>query len=82
MSGVTLRTGERTTSAATSSNCEKLCYQRLFFLSCTFKDDCEDSDWLSIPDDLQQKMISHKVSKDPDGQVRVTTGHTHTHTHT
>ncbi|XP_028256676.1 plexin-C1 isoform X2 [Parambassis ranga] len=37
--------------------------------SCTFEDDCKDSDWLSIPDDLQQKMISHKVSKDPDGQI-------------
>ncbi|XP_039456581.1 plexin-C1-like [Oreochromis aureus] len=36
--------------------------------SCTFEDDCTDSDWLSIPDESQQKMISHKVEKDTNGQ--------------
>ncbi|XP_074553927.1 plexin-C1 [Halichoeres trimaculatus] len=37
--------------------------------SCTFEDDCQDSDWLSIPDDSQQKMVSYKVSKDQTGQI-------------
>ncbi|KAL3976752.1 phosphatidylinositol-3,4,5-trisphosphate 5-phosphatase 2 [Sarotherodon galilaeus] len=36
--------------------------------SCTFEDDCTDSDWLSIPDESQHKMISHKVEKDTNGQ--------------
>ncbi|KAM8740467.1 plexin-C1-like [Acanthopagrus schlegelii] len=40
--------------------------------SCTFEDDCQDSDWLSIPDDSQQKMISHKVVKDNTGQITLT----------
>ncbi|XP_028427129.1 plexin-C1-like [Perca flavescens] len=37
--------------------------------SCTFEDDCQDSDWLSIPDDSQQKMVSYKVVKDDTGQI-------------
>ncbi|XP_044042985.1 plexin-C1 isoform X2 [Siniperca chuatsi] len=38
--------------------------------SCTFEDDCQDSDWLSIPDDSrQQKMVSYKVVKDSTGQI-------------
>ncbi|XP_030576113.1 plexin-C1-like [Archocentrus centrarchus] len=37
--------------------------------SCTFEGDCTDSDWLSIPDDSQHKMISHKVEKDTNGQI-------------
>ncbi|XP_078098776.1 plexin-C1 isoform X1 [Sander vitreus] len=37
--------------------------------SCTFEDDCQDSDWLSIPDDSQQKMVSYKVVKDGIGQI-------------
>ncbi|XP_029968903.1 plexin-C1-like isoform X3 [Salarias fasciatus] len=37
--------------------------------SCTFEDDCEDSDWLSIPDVFQQKLISHKVVEDGTGQL-------------
>ncbi|XP_022077940.2 plexin-C1-like [Acanthochromis polyacanthus] len=37
--------------------------------SCTFEDDCKDSDWLAIPDDSQQKMVSHKVVKDSSGQI-------------
>ncbi|XP_040886352.1 plexin-C1 isoform X2 [Toxotes jaculatrix] len=36
---------------------------------CTFEDDCKDSDWLSIPDDHQQKMVSYKVEKDTRGQI-------------
>ncbi|XP_035536930.1 plexin-C1-like [Morone saxatilis] len=37
--------------------------------SCTFEDECQDSDWLSIPDDSQQKMVSYKVVKDSTGQI-------------
>ncbi|XP_069556198.1 plexin-C1 [Brachyistius frenatus] len=36
---------------------------------CKFEDDCRDSDWLSIPDVSQQKMVSHKVVKDQSGQI-------------
>ncbi|XP_030576205.1 plexin-C1 [Archocentrus centrarchus] len=44
--------------------------------SCTFEGDCTDSDWLSIPDDSQHKMISHKVEKDTNGQISLKI-HTH-----
>ncbi|XP_076732078.1 plexin-C1 isoform X1 [Maylandia zebra] len=44
--------------------------------SCTFEDDCTDSDWLSIPDESQHKMISHKVEKDTNGQISLKI-HTH-----
>ncbi|KAL3976653.1 hairy and enhancer of split 2/6/7 [Sarotherodon galilaeus] len=44
--------------------------------SCTFEDDCTDSDWLSIPDESQHKMISHKVEKDTNGQILLKI-HTH-----
>ncbi|KAK5848791.1 hypothetical protein PBY51_008483 [Eleginops maclovinus] len=44
--------------------------------SCTFEDDCTDSDWLSIPDDSHQKMVTYKVVKDSTGQVML---HIHTH---
>ncbi|XP_034529926.1 plexin-C1 isoform X2 [Notolabrus celidotus] len=38
--------------------------------SCTFEEDCQDSDWLSIPDDSQQnKMVSYKVAQDQTGQI-------------
>ncbi|KAM9328284.1 plexin-C1-like [Pholidichthys leucotaenia] len=37
--------------------------------SCTFEDDCKGSDWLSIPDEFQQKMVSHKVELDKNGQI-------------
>lgn len=41
--------------------------------SCTFEDDCLDSDWLSIPDDSQQKkMVSSKAVKDSTGRVQIT----------
>ncbi|XP_049892180.1 plexin-C1 isoform X8 [Epinephelus moara] len=36
---------------------------------CTFEDDCQDSDWLSIPDDFQHKMVSHRVVKDDTDQL-------------
>ncbi|XP_051248725.1 plexin-C1 isoform X7 [Dicentrarchus labrax] len=39
--------------------------------SCTFEDECKDSDWLSIPDDSQQTMVSYKVVKDSTGQITV-----------
>ncbi|KAM4569646.1 plexin-C1 isoform 2-T2 [Odontesthes bonariensis] len=38
---------------------------------CTFEDDCRDSDWLSIPEESQQKMVSHRVVKDPDGPIKL-----------
>ncbi|XP_025755663.1 plexin-C1 [Oreochromis niloticus] len=44
--------------------------------SCTFEDDCTDSDWLSIPDESQHKMISHKIEKDTNGQILLKI-HTH-----
>lgn len=37
--------------------------------SCTFEDDCRGSDWLSIPDDFQQKIISHRVVEEKSDQV-------------
>ncbi|XP_053270607.1 plexin-C1 [Pleuronectes platessa] len=37
--------------------------------SCTFEADCVDSDWLSIPEDYQEKMVSHRVAKEPTGQI-------------
>ncbi|XP_062238533.1 plexin-C1-like isoform X2 [Platichthys flesus] len=37
--------------------------------SCTFEDDCVDSDWLSIPEDYQEKMVSHRVAKEQTGQI-------------
>ena len=39
--------------------------------SCTFEDECPDSDWLSIPDDYQQKMVSYNVVKDGTEQVQI-----------
>ncbi|TNN54600.1 Plexin-C1 [Liparis tanakae] len=35
--------------------------------SCTFEDDCQDSDWISVPEDSQPKMVSYKVVKDGGG---------------
>ncbi|KAM6961556.1 plexin-C1 [Tautogolabrus adspersus] len=40
--------------------------------SCTFEDDCKNSDWLSIPDDSQQKMVSYKVKQENTGQITLT----------
>nr|XP_015809313.2 plexin-C1 [Nothobranchius furzeri] len=39
---------------------------------CTREDECKGSDWLSIPDESQKKMISHRVVEDPKGQIKVT----------
>ncbi|CAN9508149.1 unnamed protein product [Ophioblennius macclurei] len=39
---------------------------------CTFEDECEGSEWLSIPDVFQHKMISHKVVEDPTGKLTLT----------
>ncbi|KAK9525497.1 hypothetical protein VZT92_016195 [Zoarces viviparus] len=36
--------------------------------SCTFEDDCQDTDWISIPDDFQPKMVSYRVT-DGSGQI-------------
>ncbi|KAG8005809.1 Plexin-C1 [Nibea albiflora] len=44
--------------------------------SCTFEDDCPDSDWVSIPDDSQHKMLSYKVVKDSAKQITL---HIQTH---
>ncbi|KAM3587782.1 uncharacterized protein V6R79_013766 [Siganus canaliculatus] len=37
--------------------------------SCTFEDDCQGSDWLSIPEDFQKKMVSHQLMKDSSDQI-------------
>ncbi|XP_027900307.1 plexin-C1-like [Xiphophorus couchianus] len=37
---------------------------------CTFKDDCK-YDWMSIPDEYQQEVISYRAEKDSTGQVKV-----------
>ncbi|CAK6959864.1 Hypothetical predicted protein [Scomber scombrus] len=36
---------------------------------CTFEEECPDSDWLSIPEDYQQKMVSYTVTKDATDQI-------------
>lgn len=38
--------------------------------SCTFEEDCQDPDWLSIPDDSWQKIVSYKVAEDGPDQVQ------------
>ncbi|XP_077356058.1 plexin-C1 [Festucalex cinctus] len=37
--------------------------------SCTFKDQCQNSDWLSFPDDYHKKRFSYTVKKRRDGQI-------------
>uniref|UniRef100_A0A3Q1ISR5 Uncharacterized protein n=1 Tax=Anabas testudineus TaxID=64144 RepID=A0A3Q1ISR5_ANATE len=37
--------------------------------SCTFEDDCKDSERLSTPDDFQQKVVSYKLVKNNTGQL-------------
>ncbi|XP_036004964.1 plexin-C1 isoform X1 [Fundulus heteroclitus] len=39
--------------------------------SCTFKDDCKDAEWLSIPDHSNQKIISHRVMEDSPGNLKI-----------
>ncbi|XP_061770017.1 plexin-C1 isoform X2 [Nerophis ophidion] len=36
---------------------------------CTFKDECQNSSWLSIVEDYQPKMISYSVEKQSDGRI-------------
>ncbi|XP_061570384.1 plexin-C1-like [Cololabis saira] len=39
--------------------------------SCMFEDECPDSNWLSIPDEFQQKIVSHKLVKDQTGEINL-----------
>nr|XP_057933721.1 plexin-C1 isoform X2 [Doryrhamphus excisus] len=39
--------------------------------SCTFKDECQNSNWLSILDDYQPKMMSYSVEKLSGGQIKL-----------
>ncbi|KAM6895785.1 plexin-C1 [Xenentodon cancila] len=39
--------------------------------SCMFEDECPNSDWLSIPDESQQHIVSHKLVKGPTGQINL-----------
>ncbi|KAF3704949.1 Plexin-C1 Virus-encoded semaphorin protein receptor Precursor [Channa argus] len=39
--------------------------------SCTFEDDCKDSDWVSIPDTFQPKMVSYQLVKDSTGPIKL-----------
>ncbi|XP_043965067.1 plexin-C1-like [Gambusia affinis] len=42
-----------------------------FLFSCTFsQDDCKD-DWVSIPDEYQQEVISYRAEKDATGEVKI-----------
>ncbi|XP_077565413.1 plexin-C1 [Stigmatopora nigra] len=38
---------------------------------CTLKDECQNSDWLSFPDDYRKKMISYTVEEKSSGQVHL-----------
>ncbi|KAM7366942.1 hypothetical protein PAMP_014874 [Pampus punctatissimus] len=38
---------------------------------CTVENECPNSDWLSIPDDYQQKMVSYNVVKDNTDQITI-----------
>lgn len=75
MSGAAPRPGERSdvTIGFNEKNVHLMCCWVLFFFafSCTFEDDCSDSDWVSIPDDLQQRMVSYGTAREEaTGQVR------------
>ncbi|KAM4711719.1 plexin-C1 [Anableps anableps] len=39
--------------------------------SCAFKDDCIASEWLSIPDESKQKIVSHRFLKDSTGAMKI-----------
>ncbi|KAK2858797.1 hypothetical protein Q5P01_003417 [Channa striata] len=39
--------------------------------SCTFEDNCKDSDWVSIPDHFQQKMVSYQLVKNSTGPIQL-----------
>lgn len=47
------------------------CFYFFSFSSCTFEDDCQDSDWLSTPDEFQQRMVSHEVTEKNTDQVQL-----------
>ena len=73
VSGVAQAEGEETSASLNNqltapNNCK---VRSLSFASCTFEDDCINSDWLSIPEDYQEKMVSHRVAKEPTGQVEI-----------
>ncbi|KAM9845835.1 plexin-C1 [Aulostomus maculatus] len=36
---------------------------------CAFADECQDSNWLSIPEDYQRKMVSYTVDEQSSGQI-------------
>ncbi|MED6262226.1 hypothetical protein ATANTOWER_016400 [Ataeniobius toweri] len=38
---------------------------------CTFKDDCKGTEWLSIPDESHQEVVSHRSMNDNTGKVKV-----------
>ncbi|MEQ2282279.1 hypothetical protein AMECASPLE_038849, partial [Ameca splendens] len=38
---------------------------------CTFKDDCKGTEWLSIPDESHQEVVSHRSVNDNTGKVKV-----------
>ncbi|XP_054656814.1 plexin-C1 isoform X2 [Dunckerocampus dactyliophorus] len=40
-------------------------------VSCTFKDECQNSNWLSLVDEYQPKMISYSVEKLSGGQIKL-----------
>nr|XP_061809456.1 plexin-C1-like [Nerophis lumbriciformis] len=48
--------------------------------SCTFKDECQNSDWLSFPNIYQKKMISYMVKKQSSGQIHLVVD-THVNVH-
>lgn len=49
--------------------------------SCTYEDDCRGTDWLSIADNFQQKMISIRVVQKNADQVMLTICFLFTHSH-
>ncbi|XP_062339310.1 plexin-C1 [Osmerus eperlanus] len=40
--------------------------------SCTFKEDCSNSTWISIPDESKQQQISHQLQRSSTGQINLT----------
>ncbi|XP_015248083.1 PREDICTED: plexin-C1-like [Cyprinodon variegatus] len=39
--------------------------------SCTFENHCRDSEWLSIPNDTQKKIVSHQLVRDSSGNIKL-----------
>lgn len=68
--GAALKIGQNLNRNITTKQTNKLA--RTFSLCrCTFEEKCLDSDWLSIPDESQDKMASYEVVKNND-QVQIT----------